>query len=189
VAGVAPASSRCAGRKSSGTVAHVRGCEGAPTAGAESSVPASAPGLRIEGVSEATTEDWRTVHNIVIPTTPLSSDEVQERVGRYLLTVAYAGDHLVGCATVRPPDDAGTVTVIVRVLPDYRRHGYGEEYLRSAMEAARGLGGTAIETVVLESNADGLRFARRHGFEEISRLDLPNTVEPSSPCGCHSAAF
>ncbi len=138
--------------------------------------PVSASALRIVPVTEVTVEDWRHVHNIVIHTTPLTRAEVRERAGRYRLTVAYAGSDLIGCATVRPPGDAGNVTVIVRVLPEHRGHGYGREIFAQAMEAARDLGGASIETIVLASNLDGLRFALRHGFVEVAR-HLPHDAE------------
>ncbi len=136
--------------------------------------PASASALTIVEVTEATIEDWRHVHNVVIHTAPLTRGEVQERVGCNRLTVAYAGDRLIGCATVRPLDDVGNVTVIVRVLPEHRGRGYGQELFVEAMEAARDLGGAAVETIVLASNIDGLRFALRHGFVEVSRNLLPD---------------
>jgi len=48
----------------------------------------------------------------------MSLDEVRERSGRNRLENAYLGDVLVGCSTVRPPED-GVVTVIARVLPEF----------------------------------------------------------------------
>ncbi|MBG6136975.1 GNAT family N-acetyltransferase [Longispora fulva] len=135
--------------------------------------------LRIEPVDDATLEDWRSVHNLIIPTDPLSPDEVRERVGRNHLTVAYRDDVLVGCATVRPPTgDPATATVIVRVLPEHRRRGYGEEYHAAAVARARELGAEVIETIVLASNPDGLRFAESHGFVEVDRYLPPGDEYP-----------
>ncbi len=135
--------------------------------------------LRIEPVGDATLEDWRHVHNVIIPTAALSTDEVRERVTRNRLAVAYVGDTLVGCATVRPPaGDEATATVIVRVLAAHRRQGYGESFFTREMERARALGAREIETVVLESNADGLRFALSHGFAETSRYLPPGDDDP-----------
>jgi GNAT superfamily N-acetyltransferase len=134
--------------------------------------------LRIEIVSEATVEDWQFVHNRVIPGAPLAEYEVRERLGRNFLTVAYVGDDVVGCATVRAPDETGNVTVIARVLPEYRRRGYGEELFLDGMRLARSVGGTAIETVVLASNHDGLRFALEHGFAEVDRYLPPGDENP-----------
>ena len=43
---------------------------------------------------------------------------------------------------------------------------------------ARALSPGRIETVVLESNADGLRFARAHGFVEHDRYLLDGDTIP-----------
>jgi GNAT superfamily N-acetyltransferase len=95
-----------------------------------------------------------------------------------MLTVAYVGDRLTGCVTVRPPDEKGSVVVIVRILPEYRQHGYGGRLYLEAMKVARDLGGAALETIVLASNLDGMRFALSHGFVEVSRYRLPESEEP-----------
>lgn len=118
-------------------------------------------------------EDWRAIHNAIIPTDPLSTEDVVERSGRNRLTLAYAGGQLVGNATVRPPREPdGVATVIVRVLPEHRRRGHGTAYLRAELERARDLGAARIETVVLASNTDGLAFASAHGFVEHDRYVL-----------------
>jgi GNAT superfamily N-acetyltransferase len=123
---------------------------------------------------EAGLKDWRYVHNVIVPPAAMSLDEVRERAGRNHLEVVYLGDVLVGCSTVRPPKDGGsTATVIARVLPEHRRQGFGEELYARGLERARALGAEMIETVVLASNEDGLRFAVRRGFVEIERYVLP----------------
>ena len=100
-------------------------------------------------------------------------DEVRERLGRNRLEVAYRGDVLVGNSTVRPPAD-GVATVIVRVLAEHRRQGYGAELLARSVAVAHELGARGLETIVLESNVDGLRFARARGFvDEVDRY-LPD---------------
>jgi GNAT superfamily N-acetyltransferase len=127
--------------------------------------------LRIELVAgERAAEDWRYVHNLIIPDDPLSVDEVRERIGRNRLEVAYLGDVVVGCSTVRPPANSQrTATVISRVLVDYRRRGFGTQLYRRGLEQARALGAQHIETIVWEPNVDGLRFAEAIGFVEVSR--------------------
>ncbi len=123
--------------------------------------------------------EWREVHNEIIPTAPLSETEVAERATRHQLTVAYVGDTLVGCATLRPPaGESGTATVIVRVLAPFRRRGLGAAYLDRVLADARGLSAGRIETVVLESNADGLRFAESHGFVEHDRYVVDDQPVP-----------
>ena len=126
--------------------------------------------LRIVEVTGETEDAWRQIHNTIIPASPLSADEVRERRKVNLLTLAYAGDDLVGNATVRSPtDNSDTRTVIVRILPEFRERGFGTDYLAQMLEHARQLGSRRIETVVLVANVDGLRFAVGNGFREIDR--------------------
>ncbi|MFF3448215.1 GNAT family N-acetyltransferase [Streptomyces sp. NPDC002667] len=131
--------------------------------------------LRIEAPDdEARLADWQHVHNVIVPPAALSLDEVRERARRHRLEVAYLGDVLVGCTTVRPPTGgSATATVIARVLAEHRGQGFGEELYTRGLERARASGARVIETVVLAANEDGLRFARRHGFTETERYVLP----------------
>ncbi|WP_344315482.1 GNAT family N-acetyltransferase [Fodinicola feengrottensis] len=126
--------------------------------------------MRIEPVDERTLHDWREVHNVIIPNAALSVEEVRERIGQNHLTVAYVDDTLVGCATVRPPAGPDrTATVIVRVLAAHRRRGYGQRFYESELARAYELGAGAIETVVLVTNVDGVRFAQSRAFVEVDR--------------------
>jgi GNAT superfamily N-acetyltransferase len=140
--------------------------------------------LRIERVDGGVAlEDWRYVHNAVIPTATLSLDETRERAQRNHLEVAYLGDVLVGCTTVRPssadedspaPGDAPVATLIARVLPAHRGQGLGEQLYASGLAHARKLGAEVIETVVLASNVDGVRFAEARAYRvRATRLRDP----------------
>jgi GNAT superfamily N-acetyltransferase len=122
--------------------------------------------------TEDTQRDWRHIHNLIIPTAPLSAEEVAERAGRNHLEVAYLDGVPVGNSTVRPPAD-GTATVIARVLPEYRRRGLGRQIFQRGLAEARRRNAETVETVVLATNEDGLRFAEKHGFAEIDRYVLP----------------
>lgn len=129
--------------------------------------------LRIVPVGPDAVTLWRDIHNAVIPAHALTSGDVHERLARHRLTLAYDGDELVGNATIRPPaPDSMTATVIVRILPGYRRNGLGSDYLAAMLAEARSMGAQRIETVVLASNQDGLAFAGRHGFVEFDRYVL-----------------
>ncbi|WP_328417705.1 GNAT family N-acetyltransferase [Streptomyces violaceus] len=131
--------------------------------------------LRIQAVDDdASIHDWQYVHNLIIPGDVLSLDDIRARTGRNRMEVAYLGDVLVGCTTVRPPtgDNGTTATVIARVLPEHRRRGLGTRLYERALDQARALNAQVIETVVLASNPDGLRFAEHHGFVEIERYLL-----------------
>jgi GNAT superfamily N-acetyltransferase len=135
--------------------------------------------LRIAAVSSTTLEDWRMIHNKIIPTAPLSPGDVEERLTRHVLTLAYDNDALVGNATVRPP--SGTTmaaTVIVRILPEHRGKGHGSNYFRAALADARALGAQRIETVILASNREGLSFAVARGFVEFDRYTLDGDTIP-----------
>jgi GNAT superfamily N-acetyltransferase len=123
--------------------------------------------VRVEG--EIAADDWRDVHNAIISAAPLTLAEVVARSLRRVLEVVYADDVLVGCSTVRPPEDGDPVTVIARVLPEHRRQGYGEQLYIRALEHGRALTSGPIQTVVLGSNEDGLGFALAHGFVEVDR--------------------
>ncbi|MGD9954858.1 MAG: GNAT family N-acetyltransferase [Candidatus Nanopelagicales bacterium] len=124
--------------------------------------------LVVPADTAARQRDWRYVHNTIIPIDPLSEDDVAERAGRNRLEVAYAGTDLVGCSTVRRASDDAPVTVIVRVLPEHRGRGYGTSLYAHCMRGQRG----PVQTVVLESNPEGLAFALRHGFVEVDRYVL-----------------
>jgi L-amino acid N-acyltransferase YncA len=65
--------------------------------------------------------------------------------------------------------------VIARVRPVYRRRGFGEQIYRRGLAQAQELGAQVNETVVLESNDDGLLLARQHGFVQ---LELPEHTVP-----------
>ncbi|WP_327403252.1 GNAT family N-acetyltransferase [Streptomyces sp. NBC_01288] len=122
--------------------------------------------------------DWRHVHNLIVPPAAMSLDEVRERSGRNRLENAYLGDVLVGCSTVRPPEgEEAVATVIARVLPDFRRRGYGAALYENGLTRARALGAGAIETVVLAANTDGVRFAEARGFVETERYVLDGETD------------
>jgi GNAT superfamily N-acetyltransferase len=130
-------------------------------------------------VDDAALQDWRYVHNVIIPSHELSLEDVRERAQRNRLEVAYLGDEPIGCTTVRPPtSDSPAVTVIARVLPAHRRRGFGEELYARALDYARTLDADTVETVVLASNTDGLRFAQNHGYTEIETYLLPGDTVP-----------
>jgi GNAT superfamily N-acetyltransferase len=127
---------------------------------------------------EPALDDWRQVHNVIVPTDELTADEVRERSQRHRLEVTYLREVLVACTTVRPPIlPEGAATVIVRVLPDWRRKGIGSALYERSLGIARGLGAEHIETVIWAANVDGLLFAEKRGYAEVSREesddDLP----------------
>jgi ribosomal protein S18 acetylase RimI-like enzyme len=136
--------------------------------------------LTIQQVSgDAMIRDWQLVHNAIIPTDPLSLLQVRERSGRYHLELAVLDGTTVGCSTVRPPTpEEPAATVIARILPEYRRRGFGAQLYASGLARAREFDAPAIETIVLASNTDGLRFAEAQGFTEVERYLLDGDTIP-----------
>jgi kynurenine formamidase/predicted GNAT family acetyltransferase len=129
--------------------------------------------------SDEDLEAWRYVHNTVIPPHQLSLDDVRQRAARNDLALAYADGVLVGNSTVRPPGpDTATAVVIARVLAEHRGRGFGERLYERAVRRARELDARVIETCVLASNEDGLRFALGHGFVETERYLLDGDTIP-----------
>ena len=142
--------------------------------------------VRFEQVAdERTVVDWQRIHNEIIPTDPLTLDEVRERSGRHRLELAYLdawvgrGQSAVGNSTVRRPTDDQGAMVIARVLPAYRRQGIGTMLFHRGLELALTWADQRpVETVVLESNEDGLAFALARGFVEVERYPLPGATIP-----------
>ncbi|MQY13724.1 hypothetical protein SRB5_38750 [Streptomyces sp. RB5] len=133
---------------------------------------------RVDGSSDDLVADWRRVHNTIIPNHRLSLADVRERSGRNRLEVARLDGVAVGCSTVRPPsEDPSVAMVIARVLPEFRGRGFGGELYGRGLAAAAGFPGVStVETLVLEQNEAGLRFALAKGFMEIERYPLPGDV-------------
>ena len=69
--------------------------------------------------------------------------------------------------------------MIARVLPEHRRQGLRRGDLPAlSRERGRELGGNGIETHILATNEDGLRFAKAHGFTEVETYLLPGDTIP-----------
>lgn len=126
--------------------------------------------LTIVGVDDDNAEDWRVLHNTIIPAHPLTAEDVAASRQRYRLTLAYVDDQLVGNATLRPPVwPDQQATVIVRIAPAVRRQGLGTEYSQIVVREARELGAKSVATVVLADNVGGVPFALRAGLVEVER--------------------
>ena len=138
------------------------------------------PGLRLSTVADVPSRrDWKHVHNEIIRAGQLSDEQVRDRARKHHLEVAYLDDDPVGCTTVRRPTGPNArVVVIVRVLPAYRRRGIGTTLLVRAEEQAHRLDAGRIETIVWAANAEGLRFAEAHGYDEVDRYLVPGEQVP-----------
>jgi GNAT superfamily N-acetyltransferase len=136
--------------------------------------------VRFVQVSDEQSElAWQQIHNEIIPTDPLSKEQVRERSGRHRLELAYVAGEAVGCSTVRRPTHEEGAMVIARVLPAYRRRGIGTRlYERGLLLAREWADDRPVGTVVLASNQEGLAFALAHGFVEVERYQLPGATIP-----------
>jgi GNAT superfamily N-acetyltransferase len=136
--------------------------------------------VRIEHVGDdLSLMQWQRIHNEIIPTDPLSLDEVRERSGRHHLELAYVGDDAIGNSTVRRPTADEGAMVIARVLTPYRRRGIGTLLFERGLEVARRWADERpVGTVVLASNTDGLAFALARGFVEVEMYLLPGASVP-----------
>ena len=121
---------------------------------------------------------WTQVHNQIISSDPLTVEQVVERSKLYALDLATLEGTTVGCSTVRPVVDDAPVTVIVRILPTYRRRGLGSALLAYALTHAKAWDADHIQTIVHGSNLDGLEFALRRGFVETDRYTLEGESVP-----------
>ena len=126
--------------------------------------------LQVDG--EQGLEDWRRVHNEIIPTDPLSLDEVRERSGRHHLEVAYLGDEAVGNSTVRRPTDDEGAMVIARVRPPYRRQGLGTFVSEAADDRSREIKKQRARELVQEA----LREATEAGLSSKDIVELFRSV-------------
>jgi GNAT superfamily N-acetyltransferase len=137
------------------------------------------PVLSFTRVTDVTTaQAWAQVHNRIIPNAPLSVDHVVDRSEGYILDLAKLDRTVVGCSTVRPATVDEPVTVIARILPAFRRRGFGSALLAYALTHAQGLEALAVQTIVLASNSEGLEFALRRGFVETDRYTLDGETVP-----------
>ncbi|MFJ3169587.1 GNAT family N-acetyltransferase [Streptomyces roseus] len=70
--------------------------------------------------------------------------------------------------------------MIARILPAHRGQGLGTALYAHGLAEARALvpAPDTIETIVLASNEDGLRFALSNGFAESDRYTLDGATVP-----------
>jgi mycothiol synthase len=135
---------------------------------------------------------WCEIWNAITPREPANLDDVKRRLERQperLYLVAPDGSEMAGLGFAGPSQSPERTAVAVRVLPEHRRRGLGSELLGRLLEHAEGLGREYVSGMVFEDDAESLRWARNHGFEEydrqveLSRELRANEDEPSPPPG------
>jgi mycothiol synthase len=96
--------------------------------------------------------------------------------------LARVGDAVAGSGVGRPSSIEGCFYAIPRVLPDWRSRGVGSALYEALSEQAKSAGREWLLTRIREDDEGSLRFAKKRGFEEISRempvvLDLANVED------------
>jgi N-acetylglutamate synthase-like GNAT family acetyltransferase len=126
-----------------------------------------------------------------------SRAEVEERIGAGAMLVANENGRVVGCASLRPIDDATTELGFVSATPDSWGSGIGSELVRGAEDLARSRGNTTMQLKLLvPSNGahpqkDRLAaWYRRLGYEKVGALAFEEvSSRPASelavPCEFH----
>jgi mycothiol synthase len=104
--------------------------------------------------------------------------------------LAYVDERLAGSGVGRRSSIEGCYYAIPRVLPELRSRGVGSALYEELSRQAEGCGRESLLARVREDDSASLRFARKRGFEELSRempvvLDLAgaNGAEVRPPDG------
>jgi mycothiol synthase len=95
--------------------------------------------------------------------------EVEPGSAFFLATV---GDAVAGSGVGRPSSIGGCFYAIPRVLPDWRGRGVGSALYEALSQQAQTAGREWLLTRIREDDEGSVQFARKRGFEEISR-ELP----------------
>jgi mycothiol synthase len=122
--------------------------------------------------TDAELEQYVRVWNAITPTEPTTVElqrERRDRDPRRLSLLAVEGSSVQGCGYAGPSNSPDRGFLSPRVLPEFRRRGFGAALLR---ELAAHLAGVAFESA--SSHVDGndkgsLAFASRFGFQEVDR--------------------
>jgi mycothiol synthase len=119
--------------------------------------------------SDADLDAWRRVRIAVLPherTDTVEQLREAETPERLLLLGELAG-RVVGSAIAHRSNVPDTVSVAPRVVPAFRRRGFGTALLRPLIAHAESLG--ARRALALADDEASAAFARRFGFEEADR--------------------
>jgi mycothiol synthase len=122
--------------------------------------------------SEAELEVWTRIRNVVEIDNPTTVDDLRGVVRRQPETRHWLADddgEAIACAFVSASSVPGRAFVLPRVVPQSRGRGAGTALLGAALEYAATLGCQRARSHVDGADDRSLRFAARHGFEEVDR--------------------
>ena len=122
--------------------------------------------------SEAELELWTRIRNLVEVDNPTTVEELRQGVRRQPETrhwLAEEDGEAIGCAFVSASSVPGRAFVLPRVVRRSRGRGAGTALLAAGLEYAATLGCERARSHVDGADDRSLRFAARHGFEEVDR--------------------
>jgi len=90
-----------------------------------------------------------------------------DRESAWLL--ALSEDEALGCGVGRPSSIQSSLYAMVRVLPEHRRRGVGQQLYEALSAHARTLGRDSMWGRIREDDDESRRFARDRGFREAGR--------------------
>jgi RimJ/RimL family protein N-acetyltransferase len=122
--------------------------------------------------SEAEFELWTRIRNLVEVGNPTTVEELRQGIRRQPETrhwLAEEDGEAIGCAFVSASSVPGRAFVLPRVVRRSRGRGAGTALLAAGLEYAATLGCERARSHVDGADDRSLRFAARHGFEEVDR--------------------
>jgi mycothiol synthase len=146
--------------------------------------------------TDADLAGWCDVWTAITPREPIAVEDVrrrQQREPERLYLVALDGDDVVGLGFAGRSQSPERTALAVRVLPAYRRRGFGSQLLEPLIEHAAGFEARHVSGMVSEDDVPSLSWARKRGFGEydrqveLSRQLGPDEEPPSPPAGIELA--
>jgi GNAT superfamily N-acetyltransferase len=125
-----------------------------------------------EARSDADLASYAAAWSEISPRDAISAEFVKARLAQEserLYLLAEEDACVVGCGVVTGSNFPGRRFVIVGVLPEHRRRGFGSRLLERCLAHARLLGAERATSYVWEDCEPGLAFADQRGFVEFER--------------------
>ena len=146
--------------------------------------------------TDADLASWCEVWNAITPREPTRLEDVKRRIERQperLYLVALEGDEVVGLGFCGPSQSPERTAIVVRVLPEHRRRGFGSDLLDRVVAHAAQLEPPRVSGMVFEDDPDSIAWVTNRGFEEYDRqVELSRHLssaedEPQAPEGIELA--
>jgi mycothiol synthase len=139
---------------------------------------------------------WCEVWNAITPREPANVEDIRRRLERQperLYLLAESDGRIVGLGFAGPSQSPERTGLVVRVLPEFRRRGFGSELLDRLLPHAAELGRKQVSGMVFEDDSESIAWVEHRGFEEYDRqVELareigPDEAPPAVPPGIELA--